>query len=35
VPDANRAISVHAGGITAALRYIYKADRLLTELMGK
>lgn len=35
VPDANRAISVHAGGITAALRYIYKADRLLVELLGK
>ena len=34
VPDANRAISVHAGGIAAALRYIYKADRLLTELLG-
>ncbi|MBO0939987.1 S46 family peptidase [Fibrella sp. HMF5335] len=35
VPDANRAISVHAGGIAAALRYIYKADRLLTELLSK
>lgn len=36
VPDANRSISVHAGGIVAALRYIYKADRLVKELtMGK
>jgi len=34
VPDKNRAISVHSGGITAALRYIYKADRLLKELTG-
>ena len=35
VPDANRAISVHAGGIIAAMRYIYKADRLVQELVGK
>jgi hypothetical protein len=35
VPDANRAISVHAGGIMAALRYIYKADRLTAELTSK
>ncbi|CCG99321.1 Peptidase S46 [Fibrella aestuarina BUZ 2] len=35
VPDLNRAVSVHAGGIVAALRYIYKADRLLLELTGK
>lgn len=35
VPDANRAISVHAGGILAALRYIYKADRLTAELTAK
>lgn len=34
VPDANRTISVHTGGIVAALRYIYKADRLVTELTG-
>ena len=34
VPDANRAISVHAGGIVAAMRYIYKADRLVQELTG-
>ncbi|QJD77808.1 S46 family peptidase [Spirosoma rhododendri] len=35
VPDANRSISVHAGGMIAAMRYIYKADRLVTELAGK
>lgn len=34
VPDANRTISVHTGGIIAAMRYIYKADRLITELIG-
>jgi Peptidase S46 len=34
VPDANRAISVHAGGMVAAMRYIYKADRLVQELTG-
>ena len=28
----NRAVSVHAGGIAAALKYIYRADRLLTEM---
>ena len=33
-PTLNRAVSVHAGGITAALEYIYKADRLLKELRG-
>ena len=33
-PTVNRAVSVHAGGITAALEYIYKADRLLKELRG-
>ena len=33
-PTVNRAVSVHAGGITAALEYIYKADRLLRELRG-
>jgi len=33
-PTYNRAVSVHAGGITAALRYIYRADRLLKELGG-
>lgn len=30
----NRTVGVHAGGIVAALRYIYKADRLVSELMG-
>jgi V8-like Glu-specific endopeptidase len=34
VPDANRSISVHAGGMVAAMRYIYKADRLVNELVG-
>lgn len=34
VPDANRSISVHAGGMVAAMRYIYKADRLVNELTG-
>jgi len=28
----NRTVSVHAGGIAAAIKYIYKADRLLKEL---
>lgn len=31
-PSENRTISVHVGGITAALKHIYKADRLLKEL---
>ncbi|MFK8105156.1 MAG: S46 family peptidase [Saprospiraceae bacterium] len=31
----NRSVSVHAGGMTAALEYIYKADRLVKELKGK
>ncbi|MVM40191.1 S46 family peptidase [Spirosoma sp. HMF3257] len=34
VPDLNRTISVHTGGIIAAMRYIYKADRLVNELVG-
>ena len=34
-PTLNRAVSVHAGGIVAALEYIYKADRLAKELRGK
>jgi len=33
--EANRTVSVHAGGIYAALKYIYKAERLVTELDGK
>ncbi|GJM36243.1 MAG: hypothetical protein DHS20C18_52440 [Saprospiraceae bacterium] len=28
----NRSVSVHAGGMAAALKYIYKADRILKEL---
>ncbi|HJW31709.1 MAG TPA: S46 family peptidase, partial [Saprospiraceae bacterium] len=32
---ANRTVAVHVGGIVAALRYIYKADRLVSELTGK
>ncbi|MEN8248966.1 MAG: S46 family peptidase [Bacteroidota bacterium] len=28
----NRTVSVHAGGIAAALKYIYKADRIVKEL---
>ena len=28
----NRSVAVHAGGIAAALKYIYKADRLLKEM---
>ncbi|GAA4402675.1 S46 family peptidase [Nibrella viscosa] len=34
VPELNRCISVHTGGIIAAMRHIYKADRLITELVG-
>lgn len=34
LPERNRTVSVHAGGITAALKYIYKADRIVTELLG-
>lgn len=30
--EYNRTVSVHAGGIVAALKYIYKAERLLPEL---
>lgn len=32
---SNRAVCVHAGGIVAALKYIYRADRLHSELLGK
>jgi len=35
VPDRNRAISVHTGGILAAMQYIYKAERLVLELGQK
>ena len=31
--ENNRTVAVHAGGIVAALRYIYDADRLVNELM--
>ncbi len=30
--EKNRTVSVHAGGIYAALKYIYKADRIIKEL---
>ncbi len=33
--EKNRTVAVHAGGIVAALRYIYNADRLVNELTGK
>ena len=31
-PEVNRSVAVHAGGIIAAMRYVYKADRLLKEI---
>jgi hypothetical protein len=31
-PVVNRAVGVHAGGIVAAMKYIYKAQRLLREM---
>ena len=34
-PDGNRTVGVHAGGMIAALRDIYKAKRLVTELLAK
>lgn len=34
-PTKNRAVGVHTGGMIAAMRYIYKADRLVKELEGK
>lgn len=30
--ESNRAVSVHAGGIYAALKYMFKADRIIKEL---
>ncbi len=33
--ESNRTVAVHAGGIVAALRYIYKAERIVNELTGK
>lgn len=35
LPEANRTVSVHAGGIIAGLRYIYKAERIVNELVGQ
>jgi hypothetical protein len=35
IPEQNRTIGVHSAGIIAALRYIYKATRLASELEGK
>ncbi|MFN7602378.1 MAG: S46 family peptidase, partial [Bacteroidota bacterium] len=34
LPETNRTVSVHAGGIVAALKYIYKSERLTNELIG-
>jgi hypothetical protein len=31
--ESNRSVSVHAGGIYAAMKYIYKADRIINELL--
>ncbi|MEM6963728.1 MAG: S46 family peptidase [Bacteroidota bacterium] len=33
--EVNRTVSVHAGGILAAIKYIYKADKLYDELTGR
>lgn len=33
--DYNRTVSVHAGGILGAIKYIYKGDRLVKELTGE
>lgn len=33
--EYNRSVSVHAGGIVSALKYIYKADNLVQELVGE
>ncbi len=33
--ELNRTVSVHAGGIMAAIRYIYNANRLVEEMVGK
>lgn len=35
IDDFNRTVSVHAGGIVAALKYIYKNERIAKELGGK
>lgn len=34
LPETNRTVSVHAGGIVAGLKYIYKSERLVNELLG-
>lgn len=34
LPESNRTVSVHAGGIIASLRYIYKTSRIVEELVG-
>lgn len=34
IPEENRAVGVHSGGMLAALKHIYKAKRLLNELTG-
>jgi len=33
IESYNRSVSVHAGGIYAAMKYIYKADRIISELI--
>lgn len=33
LPESARSVSVHAGGIVAALRYVYKAERIADELL--
>ena len=33
LPESARTVSVHAGGILAGLKYIYKADRIASELI--
>ncbi len=33
--EYNRSVSVHTGGIVAAMKHIYKANRLVRELVGK
>jgi hypothetical protein len=35
LPEFNRTVSVHAGGILAALKHVYKAKRVAAELEGK
>jgi hypothetical protein len=35
IPETNRTVSVHAGGIVAGLKYIYKVDRIVKELLGQ